>query len=298
MIDSTTGDGRTFEGRETRRLWSPWDMLELNASAFYAATSTIVDIGAWLAAQRTMEDSLFREDALIDHKAREYLTDHFRKLPDHLRKLGANISQMAVQEAIDTINSTNATWRDVRFLAEEVRNSIRRELTSVTMFIIEAEGKRYYSPKESLFGVEFEKNYPSASFDLDEAAKCLALKRPMATVFHLMRLMEIGLKAVAAWLSIPPPTSGGDRNWFNILKKIKDAAAARTVDKAWKSADDRDLLDDIYASLDAVRIAWRNTTMHVEDKRTPEEAEHIFLAIKGFMKKLASRMDEDGEPKA
>jgi hypothetical protein len=29
-----------------------------------------------------------------------------------------------------------------------------------------------------------------------------------------------------------------------------------------------------------------------------DEAEHIFGAVRGFMKKLASRMDEEGEPKA
>src|SRR5271170_1621727 len=50
-------------------------------------------------------------------------------------------------------------------------------------------------------------------------------------------------------------------------------------------------------SLDAVRVAWRNTTMHVENKYTQEEAENIFIAVKGFMKKLASRCDENGDPK-
>jgi hypothetical protein len=38
--------------------------------------------------------------------------------------------------------------------------------------------------------------------------------------------------------------------------------------------------------------------MHVEKKYTKDEAEHIFVAVKGFMKKLASRCDEDGLPLA
>jgi hypothetical protein len=41
-----------------------------------------------------------------------------------------------------------------------------------------------------------------------------------------------------------------------------------------------------------------NPTMHVESKYTDEEAEHIFIAVRGFMKKLASRMDESGQPLA
>jgi hypothetical protein len=38
--------------------------------------------------------------------------------------------------------------------------------------------------------------------------------------------------------------------------------------------------------------------MHVENKYTNDEAEHIFVAVKGFMMKLASRCDENGDPKA
>jgi hypothetical protein len=54
----------------------------------------------------------------------------------------------------------------------------------------------------------------------------------------------------------------------------------------------------LFASLDAVKNPWRNATMHVENKYVPEEAEHIFAAVKGFMKELASRMDESGQPLA
>lgn len=38
--------------------------------------------------------------------------------------------------------------------------------------------------------------------------------------------------------------------------------------------------------------------MHVENKYTADEAEHILMAVHGFMKKLASRMDEQGLPLA
>jgi hypothetical protein len=38
--------------------------------------------------------------------------------------------------------------------------------------------------------------------------------------------------------------------------------------------------------------------MHVEKKYTPDEAEHIFGATQGFMRMLADRCDENGDPKA
>jgi hypothetical protein len=58
------------------------------------------------------------------------------------------------------------------------------------------------------------------------------------------------------------------------------------------------LFASLFALLEAVRNPWRNATMHVENKYTYDEAEHILVAVKGFMRKLASRMDEQGQPLA
>jgi hypothetical protein len=115
-----------------------------------------------------------------------------------------------------------------------------------------------------------------------------------------MRAMEIGIRAVAACIGIPDPTKAAERNWGKVLENIKKEVERRSTTKptaAWNGGD-RAFFEDVYVSLDAVRVAWRNTTMHVETKYTDDEAEHIFVAVKGFMKKLARRMDEDGEPKA
>jgi hypothetical protein len=38
--------------------------------------------------------------------------------------------------------------------------------------------------------------------------------------------------------------------------------------------------------------------MHVEQKYTHEESMHVFHVVKGFMMKIAERMDENGMPKA
>ena len=38
--------------------------------------------------------------------------------------------------------------------------------------------------------------------------------------------------------------------------------------------------------------------MHVENKYDLEEAGHIFTAVRGFMKMLISRCDENGSPHA
>lgn len=85
------------------------------------------------------------------------------------------------------------------------------------------------------------------------------------------------------------------------MRLIKDEITDRNKAKAGKSwvlSSDQAKFEGLVASLDAVKVAWRNPTMHVENKYLPEEAEHIFVAVKGFMRALAERCDEFGMPLA
>ena len=90
-----------------------------------------------------------------------------------------------------------------------------------------------------------------------------------------------------------------NRNWGNIQRELKkeiDARNSRTANKMWSKPSNKEFFEGVYASLDAVRVAWRNSTMHVENKYTEEEAEHIHSAVRGFMKNLATCLDENGQP--
>ena len=85
-----------------------------------------------------------------------------------------------------------------------------------------------------------------------------------------------------------------------MLRKIKDELDRRSQQKPkqWSTFHDQVLFANLHASLDAVRNVWRNTTMHVEKKYTSEEAEEICGAVRGFMRKLSDRCDEQGLPLA
>jgi hypothetical protein len=186
-----------------------------------------------------------------------------------------------------------------KYELEALSIRITDELSSRHFFSLPERHWEYFEPAAPLFGTVFETKFPSAQFELDEAAKCLALERSTAAVFHLMRLMEIGVKATSVCLGLPAPIKDGDRSWGGMLRKFKEEIERR--DKAsppqWLP-NDKAFFADAYASLDAVRNVWRNATMHVDSKYTEEEADHIFAAVRGFMKKIALRLDEAGTPAA
>lgn len=191
--------------------------------------------------------------------------------------------------------------KDLSQMLDNLSDRMMDECSLRKFIALSVQDAAYVFPKTPLFGDDVEQKYPSAAFEIDEAGKCLGLSRPTVTVFHLMRVMEIGIRTVARCLGIPDPTRPAERNWGNILKAIKDDLDAHTGSsplKAWANPKERQFFETTYASLDAVRVAWRNTTMHVENKYAADEAEHIYIAVRGFMRQLASRCDENGDPKA
>jgi hypothetical protein len=189
-------------------------------------------------------------------------------------------------------------WGELCKSVEFMTEVLSHELGETRVLVVETAKHRYYEPKEPLFGKKFSDRFVFAAFELDEAAKCLALGRSTASVFHLMRMMELGVRAVSRCLQISDPIQPADRSWGPILKKVRDGIDNKWKTVAQRSVGDGNIFDGLYASLDAVKNPWRNSTMHPANKYTDEEAEHIFVAVRGFMMKLADRCDENGLPYA
>jgi hypothetical protein len=279
---------------------------QLKADAFYAASIDLATIGSWIAAttfaRKDEPDVVFHKGRLLDEQDRLFIAGKLTRLREHLDALGARVTMLTVEDAQKRITGALATWGNVEESIDEIGNNLRRELSLLTLLVLEPKEQAYFEPKELHFGLDVALGFLStASFEIDEAAKCLALGRSTAAVFHLMRVMEIGIRAVARCLQIPDPTQPPNRNWGNILREIKadlDAHTGRSPTKTWTVPNDKEFFESAYVSLDAVRVAWRNTTMHVEKKYTDDEAKHIFVAVRGFMMGLASRCDENGDPKA
>src|SRR5208282_4527384 len=53
---------------------------------------------------------------------------------------------------------------------------------------------QWLSPDKPLFGKKVEDMLSNISEDIQEAAACVGFHRPTAAVFHLMRIMEIGVQ--------------------------------------------------------------------------------------------------------
>ncbi len=125
----------------------------------------------------------------------------------------------------------------------------------------------------------------------------VALRRATASAFHSIRSLEAAIRAMSRCLGIPDPTRAAGRNWGSLLKAIKTE-----IDVRWSPADrllgDGRTFEETYAALAAMQNPYRNATMHLDHKYTEDEAQNLFEIVKGFMNRIADRMDENGDPKA
>jgi hypothetical protein len=208
------------------------------------------------------------------------------------------MSALAAGRLLESSQSTDTlSWEDRAAALRELENRITDEMESILFLYVPRERVPYYDTID-LFGANIRTTFPSITYDVEEAGKCFALGRYTACVFHLMRIMETGIRATARCLGIPDPIKPADRNWGRVLEKVKEGIAAKWPTQANRRGGDGALFETIFASLDAVKNPWRNATMHPENKYTQEEAEDIFRAVRSFMKSLSSRMDENGQPVA
>jgi hypothetical protein len=174
---------------------------------------------------------------------------------------------------------------------EELAERIADEMSLHLLLFVPPERAGYYENK-CHFGMDVADKFPSAISDVEEAGKCLALGRGTACVFHLMRVMEIGLKALAKGLDIPYAPS-----WESYLKQIEIKITGKHGNKSKRWKTEEPFYRDSSGDLQMVKIAWRNPTMHIVRSYTPEEAEDVFRAVRTFMQRVASRFTETGRIK-
>ena len=184
--------------------------------------------------------------------------------------------------------STNSQFDE---LVKELQGRLTDEMSFTFFLWIAGEKARLYSMTHP-FGDEVADKFPSAIGDIEEASKCLALDRGTACVFHLMRVMEVGLRVLAETLKDPELNPKRNPSWDSILKKCRKELEKPIRDRSPEWVADEPFFSGAACALMAVKDAWRNPTMHVEITYDEERAEDIWNCVKAFMRQLATKLHE------
>ncbi len=281
------------------RLVSLWDMLQVSADRY-------VEFG------RAIQDWTFGPNVIaaprqsLDETTYERFRDMLVALQLHCETLNLSVTQQLLERTTLDLRDVLITREIVAARIGELHRCFVSELKSKIFFHVPSEKAKYYSdllpdPPSPLqkpklptppFGTEAPNAFPSIIYDAKEAGNCFALGRNTACVFHLMRVLEIGLTALGAVFAV----SLAHTNWAPAIEQIESKIRDMHKDPVWKALPDCKEQQEFYSQAAShfvvLKDAWRNYTAHARGKYDDDEAESIFRNVRGFMQKLATRLHE------
>ena len=225
-------------------------------------------------------------DAPITDQWRQALLDWSNTMVQNCQAL--NLPQSLKQSAriVESLTNPLVSYRQTFDMHRNLYDRLIDELQERVTLQIDGARSALYRDRAP-FGQDVYDAFPSAEFDIAEAAICLSLDRGTACVMHLCRIVEVGLGALAVnRLNLPKRP-----NWGQQLNEIERELTARYKTSGVRTAEGL-FLSEAAAQIGHIKTAWRNPTMHVDRRYTNEQAGEIFAAVKCFMKLLATRVKE------
>jgi hypothetical protein len=136
--------------------------------------------------------------------------------------------------------------------------------------------------------------FPSATNDILSAVDCYAIDQNTACVFHLMRVAERGLRALANERKIPWPKHPVEwATWQDILMEIEKSTKPIG---AWPRGPKKDAALAFYSGaigqLHAFKELYRNAVMHVRADYDEHDAARAINQVCDFMTGLSSKIGE------
>lgn len=274
----------TLTELNSRRLWSLWEMLEKHALLFTSATSKLTE-AKWLCAPfrlREGESGLNRVQvsaviftSLAELRRACILSDMQEMLPevDRLEEF--------IKRFIPT--SQEHPFEPLAISVKHLVSRIIDELNTQYYFHLDQRDVSFYLT-ERPFGDAVVSKFPKATEDISEAGKCLAMQRPTACVFHLMRVLELGVQTLGKKVKVK--INVHTETWHQILLHVNKAVLA-LPSKTPRQKAKKSRYAVASAHLESVRLAWRNEVMHPKQTYTREEARNVYNACSVFMAYLA-----------
>jgi hypothetical protein len=235
---------------------------------------------------------LRKTDAILTDDRCQNLTALIKKVDNGVEYLGLPASKQACEELLSILAKKQPSMLTLKPLLVELNKRIEVELKAHTYFCIPKEQSDFYKNPLKDWQTTIVA-FPKTTYDIEEASKCLSLRRNTACVFHLMRVIGGGVTALGKSLNEPTLDASHNLTWGNVLRRCAKELEKpfKQISPVWQS--DKQFYATATTKLFAVKDAWRNPNAHeLGEKYTDEEAEDIYRTTKTFMRHLATKLKE------
>lgn len=255
------------------------DMLHHYASDFALASKVISDLTSALENYKENKNPLLIAAGVKDTPFDDVMRVHWTAL----NVLCTRVPLTSVNAQMQRINmklKCSHTHLELVTLFAGLKDRLEDELQEQKFFYVAANNLDFYECLDS-FGEDVVKKFASARDDIESSGRCLALGQPTASVFHMMRAMEVAVRLLGEELGVTVSNKNGELlPWGILIANIEDNIKTMSGEKKkrWSEAQ---------TFLFHVNRAYRTETMHPKKMYTEEQAKEVFNACRTFMKYLA-----------
>lgn len=217
-------------------------------------------------------------NSLVGKSDLRHFREPFEKGHLELSQVGLHATALRLARLTELARSEGpVTHGQFRTVIHDLQRTFRDEVDSMLFWAIDGTDLDCLQPEP--FGARVNDAFPEATHDIEESGICLALGRGTAAVFHLMRVVERGLRELGKDLGISRPST-----WERYIDQLtKRITSSRSDDHFFGR-----LRDDIQA----IRGAWRHPMVDVHRDYSIEEAHQVYDAVKVWMQHLVERYGE------
>jgi hypothetical protein len=265
-------------------IWSLLDMLEFYAGFFCAAAVNLQHLADDIAHQIALRGG----DALVTE-------DEVTRMRHVTNMMTQEAERMGFQRTIErlgrfiNLQADSLTLQTLSFQLQELQTAIRRDMFERTFLHMPRDREEFYH-KPELFGEAVNKKFPQAAEDIQAAGDCFATGNNTACVFHLMRVLEHGLRALARMVKVKFSSGIELESWGRIIKMIgKEINEIEKQPHSKKRAADLEFYNGAATQFRFFKDAWRNHVMHTRATYDEHQAMSVITHVREFMQQLATR---------
>ncbi len=226
----------------------------------------------------------------INEASRTWVANQLELLKQRTLMVHLDVSSELIDILVPQLKARAMSGIEVNLELANLMRTINIELKKrLFLYMPPEEAAYYYIVPRLKVDVSVRDNFLSVHADVRDAYNCIAFGLYTAAVFHSMRIVEKGLKALADSISVPFTYEQWQTVIEQIESKIKDL---KNLPKGQQKTEDQQFYSEAAKEFSYFKDAWRNHVMHGRATYDKPDAERILEHVRYFMKHLATRLKE------
>lgn len=202
----------------------------------------------------------------------------------------SRLLKLQIERVSKNLARQDCDYHEAIFILRELKDNIVAELTTSRFLQIPEDRIAFYENKNPLFGDNVETFFHSANSDITSAGRCFALDEWTACVFHLMRVLEFGLRELAKLVGLPENEINIDE-WRRLIDKTdKKIETLQNISKSSERDKELQFFSEAANTFRYYKDAYRNYLMHGHQNYSENDAITIYSNVRAFMQTLANHL--------